>query len=726
VYRSLRILALMASGFWALGVLLILAAFVRSDLPVLEQAGVVLLALGLVQGGSVWLLAFGDAIRMMRWLAILGLLFVAIIFVAVVAFEVSASVGAPDYAAYVVAIILVIQVLPLAVLVYCDMMEDGRPLQWRLFRPSSTLREETRPPVPSAAVGAQELRTLAELRRPAVWDRLHESQRTALLDHYPLAPGPASGGAPLLIDHTQPDEARTEDWLTRYIVERFQPEATSIIRRWLQDGSPNAHLLVVGPAGCGRTSLVASLARRVGATPVVVAALDRVESSIEKALQEADGGVLVVPAADFVAYREDWKTLVTALSTGRCQTPKESTPPPSSQASQHPERTHPCSVRVALVGTDADIKTLDKETSDFYQIFRYQAAFNEFVDWTPKHEAVYAALADGIAQRYQLPPFDLGAVARLVEEGARRLRGVNQSRLMTNLLVLHDLAVEAGRHALARGASATVPLDVEEIITRRRWEYGAPARQVQEAILSNVIIVPTAGAAVGRINGLTVHDEDPGEGSYGKPFRISATVGPGNEEHLIDVEREAEAADKDHVMAALTMIGYLTRQYGKQRPISVAVRIRFEEDFAYRRNEFASRGPSASGAELFALLSALAEVPIYSSLAVTGVVGQYGEIQVIGGVNHKIEGFWEICRKRHLLGEQPQGPYGVLIPAANAHDLMLRPEVAASIAAGQFHVWAIRSIDDGLPILTGMPATEIHQRVARRLQRFYRVAIKGH
>ena len=730
-YRSLQIFALMASGLWVLGALCVAAAAVfSSDQEGLLRAGIVLLAVSLLEGISAWLLALGDAVRTMRWQGILGLLAAGGVVVAVIMLDLNTSAAAPGYQAYVASLILAILLLPLAVLVYCD-VALGLPA-WGTLRSARDQQPQTNAREQQSLISARELRAVEELRRPAIWGSLPDEWRTDLLDPYPRMPGPMAGGVPLLIDHTQADEAQTEDWLSTRVVEKFQPEAASIIRRWLEDGSPNAHLLVIGPAGYGRTSLVASLARRTLGRSVIVPALDRPEISIETALRDAHGGVLVVSAAHLVSGNgpnAGWTRLVAALRSGaRQQTPWEfeasQTRGEQSRGPQLPERSLPVSVRVAVVGTPIAIQTLARATSEFWQLFRYVAECNEVVDWTPHNEAVYGALANGVAQRYQLRPFEPAAVARLVEEGARRAGGLNQSHLLANLMVPHDLAVEAGQHARSRGAASTSLLDVEEILTRRRWEYGALARRRQEAILSDRMLVPTAGAAIGQINGLTVAVRDPDEGSFGGPFRISAIVGPGSEERLIDVEREADAADKNHIMGALTMIGYLIRRYGQKHPISVASRVRFEQSFASDGGN-AVRGPSASAAELFALLSALAEVPIYSSLAVTGAVGQYGEIQAIGGVNHKIEGFWEICQKRRMAGERPLRPYGALIPAANAADLMLRPEVAQSIAAGQFHLWAIRTVDEGLPILTGMPSTEIHRRVERRLRSFYRVAVKG-
>ncbi len=327
-----------------------------------------------------------------------------------------------------------------------------------------------------------------------------------------------------------------------------------------------------------------------------------------------------------------------------------------------------------------------------------------------------------MAQRYSLPPLDPSGVARLVEEGARRVLDRQRTRVTADLVTLHDLAVEAGRLALAR-ASGTSPqglvatgADLEAVVERRREQQGSLARTLRDRILVGREIVPTSGAAIGQINGLGVYTSPPAERRVAVPFRISVTASPGRE-RLVDIEREAENVDSSHVSGALTMAGYLAYRYGSQRQISVVARLRFEQ-------EEGGNGNSASAAALFALLSSLAEAPIYSARAITGAVGQYGELQTIGAVNEKIEGFWEICRQRRAAGEAAEVPYGIIIPVANAQDLMLRREVARSIADdGWFTVWPIGTVDDGIPLLTGLTAAEFHARVDRRLQRFYELAM---
>jgi predicted ATP-dependent protease len=243
---------------------------------------------------------------------------------------------------------------------------------------------------------------------------------------------------------------------------------------------------------------------------------------------------------------------------------------------------------------------------------------------------------------------------------------------------------------------------------------------VHEAILSGQEITPTTGSAVGQVNGLGIFEFHPSEGDFAVPIRISATVSPGGEERVLDIEREADQADADHVRGEMTVEGYLAARYGKSRPVNLVARIRFEQEHG------TLGGDSASGALLFALLSALADVPIRYSYSVTGAVGQYGELQPIGGVNTKIEGFWELCRLRRARGEQPEGGHGVIIPAVNTRDIMLRAEVAQSIASeGWFHIWPASTVDEAMTLLTGLPAPELHACVEKRLAEFHQIAVRS-
>jgi hypothetical protein len=463
-----------------------------------------------------------------------------------------------------------------------------------------------------------------------------------------------------------------------------------------EDSIPTAHVtptpdsLPGGSAGKG--------------APVVVASLG--QTDLSDALLRANGGVLILAATDTLDT-STWNALSTALRN-RSLLLKQGWP------------AIPLSAHVVMIGSNSSYAALVNNTEDFSRIFRYEIWCNYDTEWKRESEATYAALATGVSARHSLPAFDPTGVARLVEEGARRVDGLHRTRLSTDLLLLHDLALQAGRVARVRNATATSGQDVDNALFQRRQMQTGSAERVRYAILSGQEMTATFGAAIGQINGLGIYEVHPTEGSFAVPMRISAIVSVGKDYSLLDVERGAEQADAEHIRGLMTMEGYLANRYGQDRPVSLSARIRFEQQHG------GTGGDSASAAELFALLSALAQVAIRRSVAVTGAVGQYGEIQPIGGVNTKIEGFFDLCRARRAAGEQPVGGYGAVIPAVNTRDLMLRPDVAYAIAQeGWFSIWPISTVDEGIPLLMGVAADQIHARVNDRLKRFYELATQS-
>lgn len=454
--------------------------------------------------------------------------------------------------------------------------------------------------------------------------------------------------------------------------------------------TPTPDTLPGAPAGMG--------------APVIVVSLGQTELS--DALLRANGGVLILAATD-ILDASTWNALSTALRN-RSLLLKAGWP------------AIPLSVHVVMIGSNSSYAALVNNTEDFGRIFRYEIWCNYDTEWRREAEATYATLANGVSKRHNLPPFDPSGVARLVEEGARRVDGLQRTRLSTDLLLLHDLALQSGRVAKAHNAATISGQDVDNALYQRRQMQTGSAERVRYAILSGQEMTATYGSAIGQINGLGIYEVHPSEGAFAVPMRISAIVSVGKDYSLLDIERVAEQADAEHIRGMMTMEGYLANRYGQDRPVSLAARIRFEQQHG------GTGGDSASAAELFALLSALAQAPIRRSVAVTGAVGQYGEMQPIGGVNTKIEGFFDLCRARRAAGEQPVGGYGAIIPAVNTRDLMLRPDVAYSIAQeGWFSIWPIATVDEGLPLLMGVPADQIHARVNARLKRFYELATQS-
>ena len=468
------------------------------------------------------------------------------------------------------------------------------------------------------------------------------------------------------------------------------------------DGLRTALLQLVGPdaafpwAGDDSAPPLGSVTPEPSVTSgaPVVEATDP-SGSLTDVLLQANGGVLIVSPATIDIGK------LLPLLVARELTLQDGLPP------------LPLDVRVVLVGSGDAYDSLWSNSDTIAQIFRYELWSQDIVTWNRDAEATYAALFAGVAQYYGLPAPSPAAVGRLIQEGSRRADGLNRQRLIGDLLVLHDIIVEAGKAARNRAATTIAGEDVDAILNQRRAVQRANIFWVQSGILAGESITPTAGVAVGQINGLGVLEVHPSEGTFAVPMRISATVVPAKGEQLLDIEREAAQTDESHVRGLLTMEGYFANQYGQRYLLALAARIRFEQE------QGGTGGDSASAAELFTLLSALSGIPLRRSIAVTGAVGQYGEIQPIGGVNYKIEGFWDLCRIRRQQGEQADGGYGVLMPASNAGDLMLHSAVAESILTeGWFSVYLADTIDDALPVVMGVPAAEVHDRVERRLRAY--------
>jgi predicted ATP-dependent protease len=256
---------------------------------------------------------------------------------------------------------------------------------------------------------------------------------------------------------------------------------------------------------------------------------------------------------------------------------------------------------------------------------------------------------------------------------------------------------------------------VRKALDEKVYRSSLIQERIQELITEGTLLIDSDGQRVGQVNGLAVISLS--DYAFGKPNRITASVGPGRG-GIIDIEREVKLGGPLHSKGVMILSGYLTRTYAQDKPLTLAARLVFEQSYE------GVEGDSASAAELYALLSALAGLPLKQSIAVTGSVNQHGDIQAIGGVNEKIEGFFDVCRAKGLTGDQ-----GVLIPWSNVQHLMLREDVVAAVRAGQFHVWAVRTIDEGIALLTGMAAGErdfeghypedsVNGRVDRRLRAF--------
>lgn len=325
---------------------------------------------------------------------------------------------------------------------------------------------------------------------------------------------------------------------------------------------------------------------------------------------------------------------------------------------------------------------------DFSELFKVVTDFEETVPNSHETNLVYAQLIGSMVRKEGLRHFDRTGVATVLEHSSR-LAG-DADTLSVEMQNIADLLREADYWAGEANRDIVTAADVQRAIDMQQYRADRLRDRLQEEVQTGTILIDTAGEKVGQINGLSVLQL--GNFSFGHPSRITARVRLGSGK-VIDIEREVELGGPIHSKGVLILSGFLAGRYVPDKPLSLSASLVFEQSYA------GVEGDSASSAELYALLSALAEVPIKQSIAVTGSVNQHGEIQAIGGVNEKIEGFFDICKTRGLTGDQ-----GVLIPAANLKHLMLRREVIDAATAGKFHLYAVETIDEGIEILTGLPA----------------------
>jgi predicted ATP-dependent protease len=350
----------------------------------------------------------------------------------------------------------------------------------------------------------------------------------------------------------------------------------------------------------------------------------------------------------------------------------------------------PLDVKVVLFGDRMLYYMLASLDPDTAQHFKVLADFDDDVDRSPASEAMIARLIGAIAAAAGSKPLDRGGVARVVEHAARLADDAAKLTLLVESI--HDLVAEASYCAGQAGRGAVTRDDVEQAIAQQRRRASRVEERGREMILRDIALIATTGSSVGQINGLSVLSL--AGHAFGRPTRITSRVRPGGG-RIVDIEREVELGGPIHSKGVLILSGFLGGRYALGAPMSLYASLVFEQSYG------GIEGDSASSAELYVLLSALAELPLRQDLAVTGSVDQHGMVQAIGGVNEKIEGFFDVCAARGLTGTQ-----GVLIPESNAQHLMLRADVVAACAAGRFAVYPIRTIDQGVQLLTGSAAGE--------------------
>lgn len=408
------------------------------------------------------------------------------------------------------------------------------------------------------------------------------------------------------------------------------------------------------------------------------------------ALQRANGGYLVLDALKVLSQPHAWEGLKRALRSGQVQI--ESLGQVFglvSTVSLEPEPI-PLSVKVILIGERQLYYLLKALDPEFSKLFKVAADFEDDLTRDEDNTRIYAEFIASLVQGAGLRAFDRLAVARLVEHSAR-LAGASD-KLTASRRLMVDLLQEADYWAGKSGRDIVAKEDVEAAIQAQVHRVDRLRGRLQEEILRDDLMISVAGTHISQVNGLAVIHLD--DFAFAHPVRITATVRVGEGE-VIDIERESELGGAIHSKGVMILASFLGARYARNVPLSLSASLVFEQTYG------SVEGDSASLAELCALLSDLAGVAIRQSLAITGSVNQFGDVQAIGAVNEKIEGFFDICQARGLTGEQ-----GVLIPVANTKHLMLRQDVVQACAEGKFHVYAVKSVDEAMELLTGVEAGE--------------------
>jgi len=369
--------------------------------------------------------------------------------------------------------------------------------------------------------------------------------------------------------------------------------------------------------------------------------------------------------------------------------------------------------KVIMIGDPVLYRALASVDRDFRETFKVKADFNFEIDRTQENITAFACFISDYCSREKLRHLDTEAVARVIEQCARQAE--DQHKLSTRFSDMADLLIEADYWAAKDNAELIAARHVERAVVEKNFRLNLLEKRLQEMIAEGTILVDVEGAVVGQVNGLAVYPM--GDFSFGKPSRITARTFLGRA-GIVNIERESKLSGNTHDKGVLILGGYLGGKYAQSAPLSLSSTVCFEQSYD------GVDGDSASSTELYAILSSLSEVPIRQGIAVTGSVNQHGEVQAIGGVNQKIEGYYDVCRLKGLTGEQ-----GVMIPKSNLRNLMLRSDVIEAVKAGKFHIYAVGTVDEGIEVLTGWPAGtrqadgsypdgSINDRVQKKLAHF--------
>ncbi len=416
------------------------------------------------------------------------------------------------------------------------------------------------------------------------------------------------------------------------------------------------------------------------------------------ALQAANGGFLVLRTRDLLTEPRAWESLKRALVGGTVCPDDPAARGGTATFSLDPDPI-PIDLKVILIGPPEHYFMLHASDEDFRSTFKVVADFGIEMDRTPENEQEYATFIATRCYEEGLLHFNPDAVSRVVEQGSR-LAG-SQRKLSTHFGFIADLIREGSHWAEQAGRDVVTSDDIMHAIRERIYYRGRVEASLRERILDGTLLITTVGEVVGLVNSLTVSQV--GEHRFGQPSRVTARSYMGKD-GVVQIDREVRLAGPIHNKGVMTLIGYLGGRYATEQPLSLSAQITFEQSYG------GVEGDSASAAELYALLSSLSGFPIKQEIALTGSINQLGEIQAIGGISDKVESWFKLCKEQGFTGGQ-----GVLLPSSNVEDLMLDEPLRNAVDDKKFNLWAISTIDEGLEILTGKPAEEVHEAVQSRL-----------
>lgn len=410
-------------------------------------------------------------------------------------------------------------------------------------------------------------------------------------------------------------------------------------------------------------------------------------------LHRANGGYLIIPVERMFHDPMVWEALKQTISTGNLELEDAVSRVGYMVTKTLRPEPIPFDAKIVLIGNPQVYSILYSLDNDFKELFKVKADFDTSMDRTPENIESYAAFVCALVEKEDLLHLDPTALAALIEHSSRMAE--DQGKLSTQFANVADIIREASFYAREEGSPNITKKHILMQLEEKNYRSNMIQKKLEELVANGIYLIDIEGSKVGQVNGLAVLGV--GDFAFGRPSRITASVGVGRE-GIVDIERQAQMGGATHTKGVLILNGFLNERYAREFPLSLSARLVFEQSYS------GVDGDSASSTELYALLSALSRVPIRQNVAVTGSVNQKGEVQAIGGVNEKVEGYYETCKAIGLTGEQ-----GCMIPRSNVQNLMLKEEVVEAIKEGKFHIWPVATIDEGIEVLTGVRAGHLQE-----------------